>query len=361
MIKVLQIVNANFGYDGISMVAKSYYRYIDKRIFKVDFLVINHGDLNFENEVKSNGDSFFCLEMRNKNPLKYMHELGRILQKGSYDIVHVHGNSATMFFDLFPAKLKNIRCRIAHSHNTKCDHTGIHKIIYPLFKRTYTCGFACSRDAGEFLFQDKDFFVMNNGIDCKRYRYNEIVRNKIRKEYNLSDKVVIGNIGRLTYQKNQEFLLSILGNLPDKYMLMLVGDGVNRSYLENMCNTLNLADRVLFLGNIDNVNEILQAMDLFAFPSRYEGLGIAAIEAQASNLPCILSSAVPSEVGIISTTQYLPINDQDLWVDTIKKYKVNIDNRELYADNACDLVVKAGYDIAQSVSKLSEIYKNLVG
>ena len=203
MINVLQIVNANFGYDGISTVAKSYYRNISRNDFKVDFLTINHGDLDFEKEVISKGNRFICLEMRNKNPFKYMHELRKVIKSNNYDIIHVHGNSATMFIDLFPAKQEKVRCRIAHSHNTKCDHSIIHKILYPLFKRVYTVGFACSEDAGKFLFEDNAFQVINNGIDCEKYKFNNSVRQSIREKYKLSSKIVIGNIGRLTYQKNQ--------------------------------------------------------------------------------------------------------------------------------------------------------------
>lgn len=362
MIKVLTIVNAHFGYDGISTVAKGYYRFQNRQKVRMDFLVINKGDAVFEKEVVLNGDRFFCIECRNDNPVRYLLLLILKIRKGNYDIIHVHGNSATMAIELLAAKLGGVKCRIAHSHNTKCDHIKIHKILFPLFKQLYTVGFACSKEAGEFLFPQKNFYVIKNGINASSYRFNSQVRNSIRKKYDLENKFVIGNIGRMTYQKNQEFLIEILAKLKgESIKLLLVGDGENREELGKLAKRLGVENDVVFLGNVDNVNQILQAMDVFAFPSRFEGLGIVAIEAQACNIPCIISDLVPHEVKVKPDTQFISLTDVKKWLSALLWIKDNIEvkEREESADQSVKEIVQAGYDIKDICMHVLEIYEML--
>lgn len=361
--KILVIVNAHFGYDGISSVAKSYYRFLDKRKTRMDFVTINHGDQDFEEFVKSNGDRFYCLEERNRNPLAYLLGLYKIISKNKYDIVHVHGNSATMALELFAAYLGGVKYRIAHSHNTKCDHAVVNKILFPIFSKLYTNGFACSKEAGNFLFPHSDFIVIKNGIDCSSYKIDSNVRDRIRRMYNLEDSYVVGNIGRLTHQKNQEFLIELLPKLKDKNVkLLLVGDGENKKILAELASKLNVTDRVVFTGNINNVNEIVQGMDIFVFPSRFEGLGIVALEAQASNLKCLISTEVPKEVKVLDTTTFVNLEDDEKWAALINNEYASYDyvKRVEGADFAVQKITNAGYDIRENCKYLIKLYEKII-
>jgi len=356
-------VNSYFGYDGISVVAKNYYRFQNHSEIQMDILTINHGDSAFEKEVAQNGDNFFCIEGRTNDLFGYVKKLINVIKRGNYEIVHVHGNSATMAVELFAAKAAKVKCRIAHSHNTTCDHKVLHKILFPLFDWLCTAGFACSENAGKFLFPNKRFYVIRNGINTKAYRYDEKIRKNIRGKYGLENKFVIGNIGRLTYQKNQEFIIQLLGRLNDpSIMLLLVGSGENQKYLQDQARQLGIAERVIFTGNIDNVNEVLQAMDVFVFPSRFEGLGIAAIEAQANNLPCLISEAVPKEVEVTQNCSFISLNKIEKWIALIKSARDSnekIRKNVLKAEVSLKEVADAGFDIAMNCRQILEIYRKL--
>ena len=132
-IKVLAIVNASFGYDGISNVATNYYLYQDKNAVELDLLTINPVNEALESEIKKNNNKVFVLPFRNSNPLKYVIELKRIIKENKYDIVYVHGNSATMAVELISAKMAGCKVRVAHSHNTQCNHMKINKLLMPFF------------------------------------------------------------------------------------------------------------------------------------------------------------------------------------------------------------------------------------
>lgn len=364
MMKVLVIVNAHFGYDGISSVAKGYYKFLDHTKLKMDFLTINQGDGSFVDEVMSNGDKFYCLKYRNINPLKYLLNLTKIIRKEKYDIIHTHGNSATMSIELLAAKLGGVECRIAHSHNTRCDHGTLHKVLFPMFKSLHTAGFACSADAGEFLFPQEKFYVIKNGIDTISYGFNQQIRNSLRNYYGLNKEFVICNIGRLTYQKNQEFLIELLSEMNDDNLkLLLVGEGENREGLKDAAKKLGVENKVIFTGNVNNVNEILQAADMFAFPSRFEGLGIVAIEAQASNLPCLISDAVPQEVAITPNVKFVSLDDKTVWLTEISELKKNcsVELRETTAKKSLEMVANAGFDIIENCKNMVEIYRTLIG
>ena len=282
--KILVIVNAVFGYDGISSVAMNYYLHQDKSRVAMDLLTINPIFDDLARVIQEDGNRSFVLGSRNRNPFGYVLALTKIIKKYKYDIVHVHGNSATMAVELLAAKLAGCRVRVAHSHNTQCDHGKLNKLLMPLFSRLYTDCCACSKEAGEFLFGSRDCYVVNNGLYLPKYAFDEATRARIRKEKGLDGKFVIGHIGRFRFQKNQEYLVSLLKQIQEQEkdaVLLLVGEGETEAAVKQQAADLGFGDSVVFYGTTDHVNEVVQAMDVFAFPSRFEGLGIVAIEAQA--------------------------------------------------------------------------------
>ncbi|MBR3808838.1 MAG: glycosyltransferase family 1 protein [Clostridia bacterium] len=362
-IKVLAIVNASFGYDGISNVATNYYLYQDKNAVEMDLLTINPINEALESEIKKNNNKVFVLPFRNSNPLKYVIALKKIIKENKYDIVYVHGNSATMAVELISAKLAGCKVRVAHSHNTQCNHMKINKLLMPFFSLLYTDCCACSPEAGKFLFGNRECYVVNNGIYVPKYEFSEEIRDKIRTQLGVENKFVIGHIGRFAYQKNQEFLINILKVVIEKgedAVLLLVGEGETIEMVKSTAESLGVADRVIFFGTTDFVNEVVQAMDCFVFPSRFEGLGIVAIEAQASGLSCVASTEVPEKVKINDKTTFLSLeSDVTVWASAVIERKTTASTRAALVSETKKNLEKAKFDIEKNCADMLDYYKKI--
>lgn len=363
-ISILVIVNAVFGYDGISNVATNYYKYQDKTQVRMDMLTINPIPEVLRLEIEKDGNHSFVIAGRNRNPVKYILSLANIIKKNRYDIVYVHGNSATMAVELFAAVLGGCKVRVAHSHNTQCDHQKINRLLMPVFSRLYTDCCACSVEAGQFLFGRKKCYVVNNGLYLPKYMFDQEVRDSIREKYNLDDKTVIGHIGRFAYQKNQEFLVDILKAAVEKgnnAALLLVGEGELVDEVKQRVREENLEARTVFYGTTDCVNEVVQAMDCFVFPSRFEGLGIAALEAQASGLACIASNQVPRKMKVDERTTFLSLDEEiDTWVTTVIDSVTSPDTRRQTVNKVKHQFEKAGYDIEKNCEEMLSFYYKIL-
>lgn len=363
-IKILVIVNAIFGYDGISSVAANYYLHQNRNRVKMDLVTINPIFDDLKETIERNGDHSYVFDYRNKNPLKYVVNLKKLICENKYDIVHIHGNSATMAVELLAAKQAGCKVRIAHSHNTQCDHQKLNKLLMPLFSRLYTDCCACSVEAGKFLFGDKECYVVNNGLYVQKYRFDESIRDRIRRETGLTGKYVIGNIGRFRFQKNQEYLVKLLAEVKkhkENAALLLVGAGETEEIVKQQVTNMGLTESVVFYGTTDKVNEIVQVMDVFAFPSRFEGLGIVAIEAQASGLNCVASDVVPRAITVQDDVRFLPLEGKDdEWVTSLVELGVTPEQREKRAFDTENRLKAHGYDIEKNCADILEFYERIL-
>ena len=311
--KILVINTVEFGRNGISSHIFNYFFPLNKRNYEIH--IGNTQDMSNElyEEIREQGVQVHDFSKRNMQPVRYMIELYKHIRKYNYDIVHVHGNSSTMAFDLFPAFCARSRIRIAHSHNTKCSHPLLHKLLRPLLEVSSNARFACSKEAGEWLFLNKKFWIIPNGIDFKKYKFSLSSRQKIRDYWKISRKEkVIGHVGLFNEQKNHEFLIEIFNEcskLNCLCKLMLVGDGPYKEQIKKKVVQFGLEEKVIFCGETQNVTAYLSAMDLFVFPSRFEGLGMALIEAQACGLPCVVSDVVPKVTKISGNISYLSLTE----------------------------------------------------
>lgn len=357
MKKILNVITTSYvPYGGLTTVAMNYYRNINHTSFKIDFASTNDCPQSLEEELRSNRSRYYKLPNRKKTPLSYVKALQTLCRE--YDVIHVHGNSATMILELLPAKKADVLVRIAHTHTNQTSHPVIHKMIYPAFKRTYTRAIAVSKQAGDWLYK-KDYVILNNAINIQKYSYSEKSRNKIRKIYGISDKTyVIGNIGKLNKPKNHAFLLNVFRKIKDllsNSKLIIVGGGDLEKTLKAQAKKLEIGDDVIFTGMVDDASEYVQAFDFFAFPSKFEGLGLALIEAQAAGLRCIISDKVPEEAIVTDQVKVLGIDGTDNdWAKYIVEHKDY--NR---ADNAkrAELTIREhGYDITNEANKLEMIY-----
>lgn len=358
-IKVLIIPTGGMGVDGITSSIMNYYEYLDHSNIKMTFVVTKiKGDKeNFNNiigKIIKNGDKVIKIP-RSKNIIIYFIKLLKLIKENNFDIIHVHGSSSIMAIELLAARMGGIPARISHSHNTKCNHNIVNKILRPLFNKLTNYRLACGKEAGIWLFGNNDFTVLNNGIDIEKFSYSHEQRCKMRKKLNLENKKVIGHVGNFNRQKNHSFIIDILSEIiksnPD-FHVILIGDGINRKKIENKINESNLSGNITLLGRRNDIPDILQAADIMILPSFYEGLPVSVIEWQASGLKSIVSTCVTSEVKITELVNFMALEDgAKKWASKIQK-EINY-KRDCYTNAK---LIEKGYDIKTSANKLIEIY-----
>lgn len=357
--KILIIATTKFELDGITNVILNYYRAMDKSDVKIDFVVPNFVNNDLRAELESNGSKIYQINGRVKKPLSYIKKLAKMICENKYDIVHAHGNSCTLALEMLAAKKGGTKVRIPHSHNTTCKYKVIHKVLRKIFDKNYTHAFACGQEAGEWLYNEKPFVIINNGINMDKYKYDKVVRKEYRNKYGLNGKKVIGHIGHFTYQKNQEYLIDIfneLYRLDNSYRLMLIGDGELRPSIQNKVNELGLSNVVIFTGKTLEVPQLMQAIDMIIMPSRFEGLPLTLVEAQTSGLPCFVSDTVSSEVGITDLIKFISlVKTPNEWAGFI--IHSSMVNREERKDRIYNEITEAGYSIIDNAKKLKEFYE----
>lgn len=260
----------------------------------------------------------------------------KLLQERAYDVVHFNLFQGMSLYYVQIAKEEGVPIRIAHSHNTALRKSKgrwlkmlLHKLGSSLYASAATEFWACSGAAAKFLFpagdlKKKNYRFIPNGIDVERFKFNQTMRDEVRAKLGISDAFVIGNIGRLCYQKNQSFLIELMPELLERRpnaKLLLVGEGEDKGALVRQTKALGVSGNVLFYGITDEPEKLYCAMDVFAFPSRFEGLGIVAIEAQANGLPVVCSQFVPPETKISELAITVPIeHGVEAWADVVCKY-----------------------------------------
>lgn len=355
--KVLIISTVRFRLNGITSVIMNYYRKMDKRDMKIDFVVINEISEEYKKELQSNGAKIFYLP-RKSNPIKYIFGLKDILKGNKYDVIHIHGNSSLMAIETTIAKYSKTPVRIVHSHNTTCSYKVLHKLLQPILKGTANYGFACGEEAGKWLFKNNAYELIKNGIDLNVFTYDEEKRSEFRNKINAGERKVIGHVGNFIYQKNHEFLIDSFNELIKKdknYLLLLISDGELLEQMKEKVNKLGISENVLFLGKTTEVSSYLQAMDIFVLPSHFEGLPVVLIEAQALGLPCVISDKVSTEAKITSLVEFLPIDDTLLWVNKI--LNIDIGNRIVRCNNSHKIIDELGYNVTKNAYKMKSLYE----
>jgi glycosyltransferase involved in cell wall biosynthesis len=256
------------------------------------------------------------------------------------------------------AKLNGIPKRIAHVHNSTCSHKIANKLLQPIMDSFVTDRLACSKLAKDWLFPKRPCTVLNNAIDIKKYEYSKAIRKEYRDKFNLDGKFVVGHIGLVNNQKNHSLLMEIFAEIKKikkNCILMLIsGSEKLTESLKEKAKRLGIDKDILFLNKRNDVHNLLQAMDVFVFPSLFEGLGLVLIEAQASSLCCVASDAVPPETKVTDLIEYMSL---DLSAEQWAKKAISIcadNNRE-----TCDVykdIEKAGYSIYDNSKILRDIY-----
>ncbi len=360
-IRVLQVVTY-MGRGGLETMLMNYYRNIDRSIVQFDFLVHREFEADYDKEIRALGGRIYHVSRLVPWSRSYRKELKQFFRNHpEYKIVHVHQDCLSSVA-LECAEESGVPVRIAHSHNANQDKNIKYpiKLYYRRFIPRYATDlFACGKTAGDWMFRGKNYQILNNAIPAKIYQFDIQKREQLRKEMNLDGNFVLGLVASFTRQKNHSFLLEIFRELlkqdPDA-KLLLVGDGELREEIEKRIRSLNIQDSVILAGIRSDVQDLLQAMDAFVMPSLYEGLSLAAVEAQASGLPCYISDTIPSDCRITDLVREIPLTESAAeWADTILQAKKTI-RRNTYQE-----ISDAGFDIEKNAGWLQNLYLEKAG
>lgn len=360
MKKVLHVISG-MGTGGAEKDIINWYRNIDREEYQFDFL-IRSDEMFYKKEIERLGGQIFRVADFPSRLFRNIIETNNFFKTHKeYDAVHVHGNALIYIYPLILAKKNKIPVRIMHSHNTKANgklSSIIHYINRYIIDGYVNCRLACSKEAGEFAYKQKKFTVINNAMDLKKF---VVADNNIREELGISNEdIVFGHIGRFLPVKNQTFLIDIFSEIikrKSNAKLLLIGSGEMREKIEKKVNELNLSDSVFFLGERNNIEQMLNYIDMIIFPSLYEGVPLVVLEAQASRTKVVYSDRVDPNVKI---TDY--VREQAL--DTTAKEWAQTSLQFLTEEINCDVqdaFCRAGYTIENVVDKLVKIYEGDIG
>lgn len=353
MERILQVVTY-MGRGGIETMLMNHYRRIDRTKVQFDFLVHRDFRADFDDEIEALGGRIFRIPPMNPASASYRKALSDFFRKHSYRVVHCHLNYMSGVV-LAAAKKAGVPVRIAHAHTASMNpgwKQYVRQLCKYLIPSTATHLLACSTNAGKSVFGNRPFRLMPNAIDADAFRFSEIVRQEMRAELGLGEHFTIMHVGRLTYPKNHTFLLDAFGHFLEKdpeAKLVLVGDGELREAVEQKVNQLP-ENSVLLLGTRNDIPKLLQAADVFAFPSRFEGLPVTMIEAQAAGLHCVMSDTITDECVVTGLVTRLPITDPQMWAEEILKKRGTVRTDRLAEIQA------AGYDITSAAETLTRFY-----
>lgn len=352
---------------GVESVIMNYYHYMDKNIFHFDFLCNSYNKIAFEDEIISNGSQTFHFPARSKNYKKYKKELKNFFENNAskYDAIWVNVCSLANIDYLKMAKKYGVKRRIIHSHNSQNMDSRLRGILHQYNKKRiahYATDFwSCSKEASEWFYDSsiiKKSIIISNAIDVEKYCFDDVKRKKLRRDLKWEENYIIGNIGRLHFQKNQMFILDIFEKLikkEPKVRLILIGDGEDRTKLEKEIDKKKLNKYVYMAGIQKDICGWLSTFDLFLFPSKFEGLSMAVMEAQANGVPMLASdSVIPKEVKINPSFIFWNLeNSAESWAEEILNIKANINRVSI--NEIVENFTMRGYEIHTEAKKLEKL------
>lgn len=364
-LRVLQVgMTRNLG--GIETYLIEQFRHLDKSKIDYDFVnITGEYSICYEDEILASGSKIFKVVSRHKNPLLHYWQWFNILlqNKGIYDVIVLNTNSLEYVFPLVLGKIFGIPVRVIHSHNSGFENKqGLaRRLLVGMNKKLLAWSanlrFACSQFAGQWMFKDNPYHVIYNAIDIHKYDADLAVRDEMRQALNLDTALTLLHVGRFSYQKNHSFLLDIFKEVhriqPDS-VLLLVGDTTEESEflteVKRKIKAYGLENVVRLLGRRDDVNKIMQAADVLVMPSFFEGLTVVGIEAQASDLPLLLSDTVTKELGLLPSTQFISLEaGPTAWAEAIVNSKQH--NRQ----SRYEELKAAGYDIGNETERVEKL------
>lgn len=361
--RVLEIIGKR-PVGGVGTVMLNYQKYMNAEKIQMDYLIFGGEVEVFDESVKTLGSKVYMYPALSGSQMgrtkAYLEEFFSE-HASEYDIVHLH--APNIAFLAFPIIAKHgIKTRIIHSHATLYAENKIkairNKILWALAQDKITDRIGCSKAAGNFLFGKEEFTVLKNAIAYEDYLYDESVRERIREDMQVTDKLVVGNVGRFSQQKNQTFLIEIFAKIKELHpdsVLWLVGDGELRKEIEERIKAFNLNDSVKLFGMVNNTKELYQAMDVMVMPSLFEGLPMVGVEAQASGLPCVFADTITKEVDVVGCP-YISLEES---VEVWAKAAIGMAGKKERRSYPAELDV-LGFNIKLEAKRLEELYLSKV-
>lgn len=362
MIKVLHIVPTININSGMMSVVLNYHKHIDRSKVQFDYLYFFDSDVNYCDEIKSLGGNAYFIGSPNIS-FRYFKKIDEFFSNhaGEYFAIHCHPIFAANIFAR-SAKKHGIKHVIAHSHSTKYSDkkiSAIRNYIFNIFIKCFATEFiACSKEATKlfgYFVNKNNCFILHNAINCNNFQYSNEQRDEIRYEFNIREnETVIGHVGRFSKEKNHDFLIDVFNEyikLNPNSRLLLVGEGELKDTIKEKIRDLNLTNKVILAGSRSDIQALLSAMDLYVFPSYFEGVPVSVIEAQASGLPCIMSANITREVGFANSYYFsLSLSASD-WANKLIDIQRNQEREKGKLD-----VINNGYEITCEAKKLEDYY-----
>lgn len=364
-VRILQVLDKINENSGVSAVVMNYYEHLTDPEVVFDFMVNEPVAEATKQELEKRGSKIYLMPgLSGRNIPRYKKELEKFFKEHAkeYSIIHGHIPNAAMFY-LTVAKKYGIPIRILHSHNAR-GADGVYKKVRNYFLnhlgiRAANRYFACSYCAADYLFGKRNreqVTLLPNAVDLEKYRFNEEKRKKMREEYQVGERLVIGHVGRFVEQKNHAFIIEIANELKKHskdFVMLLAGDGDLRSQIQQKIKEEQLEENFIFTGAVKNVEDYLQMMDVFILPSLYEGLPVVGVEAQANGLPCVFSNQITREVELTKGVYFVPLM-VELWIQKLEEL------RGTQRSKNGDVLAESGFSIERQAGRLAELYKGML-
>lgn len=350
-VRILVTGAASIGKAGVATIVYKWGQEFDSSKVVYDYLMQKGlPDQYYLDAIAQKGGRVFTMKNANGNQLSTVRWVGKIVKENNYEIMHINTDTAYIAAAyIYAAKKGGIRHIFVHSHCTQVDdnnkirrsiRTILHKLAVPYVCKNTEKFLACSKIAGDWMFgksnvESDKYQTIYNGVAVEQYLFNETIRNKYRRRMGLEEKIVIGNVGRFSYQKNHEFLIKMFAEYvkaEDKAVLVLVGNGELESRLKTLVKELSIAYKVLFLGVRNDIPALLSMFDILVMPSRFEGLPVTMVEAQMADLPCVVSGNITTEAKFTPKVEYVSGFNYNDWIKAIesmrnRKRRVNAEEK----------------------------------
>lgn len=364
--RLLCIVNS-IDAGGAETFLMKIYRILDKTEYQMDFYCMSIGEGFYEKEILALGGKVYHSMPKIKNFLKSFVSLKNVVKYNNYTAVMRISQHSLATLDLLAAKLGGAKTLVQRSSNSY-SHSKASRTLHVIFKwlpiHIPTIRIAPSTEAAVYTFGrncicNGKVNLIKNAIPVEDFLFSQVKRSKTRKFYNIDDKLVIGHIGRFNGQKNHKFLIDIFSEIVKLHtnsILILVGKGELENEVKSKVRTFDLSDKVIFTGVRSDVQDILMAMDVFVFPSYYEGMPNTVIEAQATGLPCIISDTITKEAQITDLVKYLSLNTSpSQWAETILNSYNYGRGQEEQKEYIKQNYKKSGYDVKTESENLMKL------
>ena len=357
--RVLHVFTVPVTRNGITMFALQRLPGLRAAGAAVGFVAPGEVEPSLRAQIEAAGARLYVLPQKRPGPA-YVRALASLVRREKYDILHAHGNSSSLFFEMLAAFLGGCRARVPHSHNTTCNHIRQDRRLRPFFYKSYTAAAACGRDAGRWLFEGRPFTVLPNAVDILRFCFDPAARARARARLGIEEgALVVGHVGRFNGQKNHRFLLEVFAHVlkarPDA-RLLLVGDGYLEAEVRQQAAPLG--ERVMFTGSVPDPETYLAAMDVMALPSLFEGFPTVLLEWQCAGLPTLASASVTREAALTPLVSYLPLDaGAAAWAEAL--LTLPRPPRAQASREAAAALEQGGYALKDAAAALLDFYRTL--